>query len=68
MIGDTRTPAERIAAVRRRGPISDEQREAATALLMDLLAAAGRHGFTLADFDWIADLPGCCLDVTLPRG
>ncbi|MDX2948879.1 hypothetical protein [Streptomyces caniscabiei] len=61
---DTRTPAERIAAVHRYGdPITAEQRAAATALLTDLLDAAARHGFTLADFDAVVDLPGGCIDV-----
>jgi hypothetical protein len=25
--------------------------------------AAAKHGVTLDDFDWAADLPGACLDV-----
>lgn len=65
---DTRTPAERIAAVQRHGaPIADDTRTRATALLEDLLAAAARHGVGLADFDWVADLPGACVDVMAPR-
>lgn len=63
-----RTTADRIAAVHRYGdPITDEQRAAAEALLADLLAAAERHGVTLADFDWTVDLPGGCLDVILTK-
>lgn len=59
------TPAERVAAIRRGGdPITEEEREQATALLVDLLAAAERHGVTLEDLDWVTDLPGACLDVT----
>lgn len=64
---DSRTPAERIVAVQRHGTISDETRTRATALLEDMLAAAERHGVTLADFDWVADLPGACLDVMASR-
>ena len=63
-----RTPADRIAAVNRAGgAITAEQQAAATALLIDLLAAASRHGLTLDDFDWVTDLPGACLDVTAIR-
>jgi hypothetical protein len=59
-----RTPADRVAAVQRGGgPVTEEQRAAAAALLADMLAAAGRHGVTLDDLDWVADLPGACLDV-----
>ncbi|MGW3022472.1 hypothetical protein [Streptomyces sp. NPDC001221] len=62
--GKGRSAAERVALVQRGGgPVSDDQREAATALLSDLLAAAGKHGVSLSDFDWTADLPGACLDV-----
>jgi len=63
-VTDTRTTADRIAAVERGGgPITDQQRADATALLDDLLAAAERHGVTLADLDWTVDLPGACVDV-----
>jgi hypothetical protein len=63
-VPDTRTPADRVAAIHRGGdPVTDEQRATATALLTDLLAAAEKHGVTLADFDWTVDLPGGCLDV-----
>ncbi|MGC0319343.1 hypothetical protein [Kitasatospora acidiphila] len=59
-----RTPADRIAGVQRFGdPITDSQRARATALLLDLLAAAELHGATLSDFDFTIDLPGGCLDV-----
>ncbi|MFG2098912.1 hypothetical protein [Streptomyces sp. NPDC048612] len=60
-----RTLADRVGAVERFGPapVTDQQRAAATALLADLLAAAERHGVTLDDLDWVADLPGVCLDV-----
>ena len=65
---DTRTPADRVAAVHRHGdPITAEQRAAATELLDDLLAAAARHGVTLSDFDSVVDLPGGCLDVVLAK-
>jgi hypothetical protein len=61
-----RTPADRVAAVHRYGhPITGEQRAAATALLVDLLAAAERHGVGIEDFDYVLDLPGGCLDVIL---
>jgi hypothetical protein len=63
-VADSRSPAERVAAVHRHGaPVTDQQRAAATALLTDLLTAAGTHGITLADFDWVSDLPAACLDV-----
>ncbi|MEU5852501.1 hypothetical protein [Saccharopolyspora shandongensis] len=65
-----RTTADRIAAVERYGDpiLTDRQRAAATALLDDLLAAAGRHGVTLADLDWVTDLPGVCVDVIRAQG
>lgn len=54
----------RVAAVQRGGgPVTEEQRAAATALLADMLTAAEEHGVTLDDFDWVTDLPGACLDV-----
>ncbi|MGW4623441.1 hypothetical protein [Streptomyces sp. NPDC004592] len=63
-----RTLAERVDAIHRHGdPITPEQRTAATALLEDILAAAGKHGVTLDDFDWTIDLPGGCLDVLLAK-
>jgi hypothetical protein len=63
-----RTPADRIAAVQRGGsPVTDKQRADATTLLAELLAAAERHGVTIDDWDWVADLPGACLDVTLSQ-
>lgn len=63
-----RTPTERIAAVHRYGdPVTAQQREHAEALLTDLLAAAERHGVTLADLDGVVDLPGGCLDVVLSK-
>jgi hypothetical protein len=64
---DSRTPAERVAAVHRHGPVSDSARAAATALLTDLLAAAAKHGVTLTDFDFVVDLPGACIDVVLAK-
>ncbi|MFD0214304.1 hypothetical protein ACFVH9_35785 [Streptomyces hirsutus] len=65
---DTRTLADRIAAVQRHGaPLTDDERAAAEQLLADMLAAAGRHGAALADFDWTVDLPGGCVDVILSR-
>jgi hypothetical protein len=61
-------PAARIAAVRRYGdPITDGQRADATALLADMLAAAQKHGITLANFDFTIDLPGGCVDVVTAR-
>lgn len=63
-----RTPADRVAAIKRHGdPVTDSQREAATALLVSLLEAAERHGVTIDDFDWTIDLPGGCLDVILSQ-
>lgn len=60
--------AARINAVHRYGPpITPEQREAATRLLADMVAAAHRHGVTLADFDMAINLPGGCVDVILAR-
>jgi hypothetical protein len=65
---DTRTLTDRVAAIQRGGPpITPQQRYDATALLGDLLAAAERHGVTLANFDGIVDLPGGCLDAVLAR-
>ncbi|MFE5122152.1 hypothetical protein [Streptomyces sp. NPDC056669] len=62
------TPADRVAAVRRYGaPVAAAEHSAATALLVDLLEAAERHGVTLADFDGVVDLPGGCLDVVLSK-
>jgi hypothetical protein len=62
------TLADRIRAVRRHGaPITSEQQAAALALLDDLLAAAARHEVTLADLDWIVDVPGVCVDVILAK-
>lgn len=61
---DPRSPEARVADVRRGGAsATDTERAAATALLEDLLRAAERHGVTLADLDWVTDLPGACLDV-----
>lgn len=58
------TPAERVAAVYRFGtPAGPAVTAEAVALLEALLAAAAGHGVTLADFDWVIDLPGGCLDV-----
>lgn len=63
-----RTLAERVAGVHRHGdPVTPEQRAAAEELLASLLAAAGRHGVVLDDFDWTIDLPGGCLDVVLSK-
>jgi hypothetical protein len=58
--------AYRVNAVHRYGsPIPPEVRAAATTLLADMLAAAEKHGVTLADFDNAIDLPGGCLDVAV---
>jgi hypothetical protein len=63
-----RTLAERVAAIERGGdPVTEDQQDAATALLADLLTAAARHGITLDDFDWTVDLPGGCLNVILSK-
>lgn len=63
-----RTPADRVAAIKRHGdPVTSAQRAAATALLQNLLEAAAEDGFTLDDFDWTIDLPGGCLDVILAK-
>jgi hypothetical protein len=59
--------ADRIAAVQRPGHVTEEQRAAARDLLTDMLAAAGRHGVTLADLDYLTDLPGVCLDAVRRR-
>jgi hypothetical protein len=67
-MNDTRTPADRIntSADRVHGTtVSTDQRDRATALLVDMLAAAQRHGATLAAFDWVDDLPAACVAVTL---
>jgi hypothetical protein len=58
----TASPSARIAAVvRGRPPLAPEQHAAAVALLADMLAAADRHGITLADLDLYADLPAVCV-------
>jgi hypothetical protein len=62
-----RTPADRIAAVRRATLPTPEQQQAATALLVDMLAAAARHGITLDDLDWVTDLPGACYDAVFAK-
>lgn len=63
MSTDTRTIADRVAAVQRGGrPTTEQERYAATALLTDMLAAAAKHGVTLTDFDWVADLPAIAID------
>ncbi|MFB6776503.1 hypothetical protein ACFCX0_03520 [Streptomyces sp. NPDC056352] len=62
----TENLAHRVNAVHRYGaPIPPEVRVAATALLADMLAAAEKHGVSLADFDDAIDLPGGCLDVAV---
>jgi hypothetical protein len=61
-------PAARIGTVRRYGaPLTEEQRTEATALLTDLLTAAGFYGVDLADFDGVVDLPGACVDALVDR-
>jgi hypothetical protein len=63
-VPDTRTLADRLALIERGGrPITFQQRYDAERLLSDLLAAAAKHGITLADFDSAIDLPAGCLDV-----
>ena len=63
----TMTPADRVAAIARHTPITAAHRAAATALLEGILEVAAEDGFTLDDFDWVADLPGACLDVILAK-
>lgn len=59
-----RSTGERVAAIQRGGrPVTEAQHTAATRLLDALLDAAEAHGVTLDDLDWVADLPGACLDV-----
>jgi hypothetical protein len=68
MLDDQRTPTDRInaSADRLHGePISTDQRDRATALLVAMLAAAQHHGATLADFDWVDDLPAACVSVVV---
>jgi hypothetical protein len=63
-----RSTGERIAAVTRHGrPISPAEHGDATRLLDSLLDAAADHGVTLGDLDFVADLPGACLDVVRGR-
>jgi hypothetical protein len=57
-----RTLADRIANVSRATKPTASEADRARLLLADLLATADRHGLTLDDFDWIADLPGVCVD------
>ncbi|MFZ3475190.1 hypothetical protein ACODT3_41195 [Streptomyces sp. 4.24] len=58
-----RTPAARVIAVKRATPADAQDQWKATQLLTALLDAAAEHGFTIDDFDWVADIPGACLDV-----
>lgn len=63
-----RTPAERVAAVQSHTfPILPAHREQATALLVDMLTAAELHGFTAADFSFVTNLAGACVDVVQAR-
>ncbi|MFF3420986.1 hypothetical protein ACFYW9_41090 [Streptomyces sp. NPDC002698] len=63
-----RTPEQRVADTVRAGSfVTQGQRDRATLLLTDLLAAADRHGVTLDDFDWSIDLPGGCLDAIVTK-
>lgn len=65
---DTRTAADRIAAVRRHGrPVTDADQAAAAALLTDLYAAAAQHGITPDNLGFLADLPGLALDAIRSR-
>lgn len=64
---DTRTLADRIAAVQRHSTLTDDERAAAEDLLAAMLNAAELHGVTLSDFDWKLDLPGACVDVILAK-
>lgn len=65
---DTRTLSDHIAAVHRGGPpITQQNRYDATVLLRDLLAAASKHGVTLDDLGYVADLPGVCVDLILAK-
>ncbi|MFI0914326.1 hypothetical protein [Streptomyces abikoensis] len=58
-----RSTGERVAAVERFGrPATDDELTAATRLLDAMLDAAEAQGCTLGTFDWVADLPGACLD------
>ncbi|MFE5582522.1 hypothetical protein [Kitasatospora sp. NPDC056531] len=61
----THTTTDRINRVTRHGtPITDQQRDDARRLLDAILDAAKPFGLTLDNFDWVADLPGICIDVT----
>lgn len=63
-----RTPAERVAAVRSHTfPIMQAHRDAATALLVELLTAAELHGYTASDFSFVTNLAGACVDVVQAR-
>lgn len=62
-----RSTGERVTAVRRATATTDAEQTAATRLLDVLLDAASLQGVTLDDFDWVADLPGACLDVIKHR-
>ncbi|WP_405749995.1 hypothetical protein OHA19_10510 [Streptomyces sp. NBC_00012] len=60
-----RSTGERITALTRSGhPVTNAEQAAATRLLDALLDAAADHGVSLDDLDWVADLPGACLDVS----
>lgn len=59
-----RSTGERVDAVKRTTPLTDSQHARATRLLDSILDAASAQGVTLDDFDWIADMPGVCVDAT----
>ena len=48
-------------------PVTAQQRTAAFALALDLLATAGRHGVTRVDLDGVATLAGAAVDAILAR-
>jgi hypothetical protein len=58
-----RSTGERVDAVQRTTPLTDDQHAAATRLLDRLLDASEEDGVTLDDLDWVVDLPGACVDV-----
>jgi hypothetical protein len=65
-VSETRSRVD-TANERRITRLTSAQLAAATALLDDLLAVAGRHGLSWIHFDAVTDLPMACVDLIVAR-